>query len=66
LPVKSAIVSVLGNCSEVESAPAEKYRCQTVKNTCFNFFLSGVFLAVLLRLVVHGFQAVDGAVGGSI
>jgi len=65
LPVQPALGWVLGNCREVPGAPAEKYGCQTVKNRCFNFFLNRVFLAVLLGLVVHGFGAVNGAVGGS-
>jgi hypothetical protein len=55
----------LGNCSEVRGAPAEKYCCQTVKNSFFNFFMSRVFLALLLGFVVHGFGKVEGAVGGS-
>jgi hypothetical protein len=65
LPAQSALVCVLGNCSQVRGAPAEKYCCQKVKNSYFNFFLSLVFLRVLLGFVVHDFGAVNGAVGGS-
>jgi hypothetical protein len=65
LPAQSALACVLGNCSEVRGNRTEKYCCQKVKNSYFNFFLSRVFLRVLLRFIVHDFGAVNGAVGGS-
>jgi hypothetical protein len=65
LPAQSALACVLGNCSEVRGNRTEKYCYQTVKNSCFNFFMSLVFLTVLLGFVLHDFGAVNGAVGGS-
>jgi hypothetical protein len=65
LPAQSALACVLGNCSEVRGNRTEKYYCQKVKNSCFKFFLSPVFLRVLLGFVLHDFGAVNGAVGGS-